>query len=129
MELNKLIYEGNELNMAPEVKDYNVSNGSDKVIKFANGLMIIAGKRIISNVAITSSWGDIYESPQTQLGDFAVSFTGVPTITANVIGDVDCIMQYVKGTTSSSIGYTFFSSGVTKTGNVTVNFIAFGFWK
>lgn len=129
MEINKLIYGDNEFNMAPTVTDYTLSNGEDKVIKFANGMMIIAGKRTFTGISITSSWGNIYESAQIQLGDFAVSFTGVPTITANVIGDVDCIMQYVKGTTSSSIGYTFFSSGVTKTGNVTVNFIAFGFWK
>ena len=129
MEINKVIYGDNEFNMAPTVTDYTLSNGEDKVIKFANGMMIIAGKRTFTGISITSSWGSIYESAKIQLGNFSVPFKATPTIIANVIGDVDCLLQYINGTTSSSIGFTFFSSGVTKTGNITVNFIATGSWR
>lgn len=129
--LDKIIKDGDTMYMCPEVTDYTLSDGKDKVIKFQNGMMIIAGTRNLGTVAMTSSWGSMYESGKISLGsDFSEAFIEIPTVKVSITKtSTECLLETVLETTTTSPGKTWAFSGTSKSGTVEIDYIAVGRWK
>lgn len=119
-----------DMYMCPLVTNYTLENGTDKVIKFQNGLMIITGTRNLGSKAITKAWGSVYETDSFQVGDFSVAFVDVPNVQmVPTKNSVDCILEVKNDMTATTIGKTWAMSPVSTTGVIEIAYQAIGMWK
>ena len=90
------------------------SNANGRYIKYADGTMICT-KTVTHTGAMSTAWGNLYESSSVNLGSFAQEFVEIPNISV----------------TTTSAGITNFlrpnSDADSKTRNVSV--IAVGRWQ
>ena len=79
----------------------------------------------------SSGWGSIYDSTEKMsFGNWAVSFTGTPIISATVANAaMGGWIERVEGVTSTSAGSSYIVRPTTQNNNITVHIIGFGRWK
>lgn len=105
-----------------------VTNGNGTAYKFPSGLMICI-KNLSVNLNINNAWGNLYESQQVGLGNWAVSFTSMPCMSVSLLGDNSGILENVKGASSSFCGNTWVTRPNTFTGAFIFCVIGIGSWK
>ena len=100
---------------------------------FSDGTLICWVNVTLSNVAITSSWGGIYESSWLGLGDWPKAFVSMPTI--SLIQDYSgssqaAMLEAVRLTSATYVGQACFwrpnSATVT---TVKYKIVGIGRWK
>lgn len=89
-----------------DIVDSNlVVSGNDMrwYIKYSNGIMKAGGRIYKTNVAITSSWGSLYESVAIPLGNFLSSFSSTPSIVYGLENPSGgCFIEYYYGSGGST---------------------------
>lgn len=109
------------------------SNGS--YAKFANGLLLCWKSVTHTNVAITTAWGAMYESPSLSFGDWPVAFAGIrPFVSVDVTTDDNAssnaaaIPERIQGVSLTSAGSAQFIRPASTTGTICVDIIGIGLW-
>lgn len=104
-------------------------SGNDRYIQFNNGIMICYGRKSCT-ADVTYAWGNVYESPRFNVGNFAKSFIDTPyscnvTCGAGLTVWIEAIVP-----TKDSLGPTWVMRPVS-TPNCTfdINYVAIGRWK
>ena len=112
------------------------ANPDGHYAKFANGLLICWKNVTHENVAITNTWGSMYESPLLSFGDWPVAFYGLrPFVSVDVTSsdslsnNTACMPERIQGVSLTSAGSSYFIRPVSTTGNITVDIIGVGLWK
>lgn len=107
------------------------NNSSSGYCKMPDGTLIQWGQIAINNIPITNVWGSLYESSiQNSNTKFAISFVGVPTVTAFAhTAPTSWLESLGRDATQLGAFYlvrpTKVESGVTGV----VNWLAIGRWK
>ena len=110
------------------------SNDNGEYIKYSDGTMICTSTRSFSNVAVTTTWGTLYDSPALNLESFPHTFIEIPKVfitshnTANSNSKA-CFIEWVSNTTNSVWGQTAVSRPTSGTVNLTFDLLAIGKWK
>ena len=104
------------------------SNADGEYIKFYDGTMICF-KEVTDTVAITSSWGSLYEG-SISLGNWAEEFTAKPYVqVTNVSGTGAMIEDFYPAPTKTNAGTLYLARPTTITTSVTISVIGIGKWK
>ena len=107
------------------------SNTNGNWIKYSDGTMICYKKASATNVAITSSWGSLYEG-SFSLGSWPQTFTDVPNIQVSNAGATGFIIESFAGgdlPTASSAGSLLVVRPTSATTSCSVYLTAIGKWK
>lgn len=106
-----------------------VTNENGTAIKFYDGTMICTKKCMFENVTTTAN-GAIFISPQQAIGDFALPFIDIPTMTLSKIGNNGGWVFNHTQLTKSSAGYVFFATTTAQSSKTFgCHLIAIGRWK
>lgn len=120
------------LNGNPVIESGTVSNGF--YIKFANGIMLCALSKEFINIGAYSVWGSFYETPGLSMGNFPVSFSGIPYVTAKVTNKrgTGSAAGFIEGPydyNESSAGEIYICRPTEGNFDFIVDLIAAGTWK
>ena len=111
------------------LKSQIVTNENGTAIKFYDGTMICTKKCMFENVTTTAN-GAIFISPQQAIGDFALPFIDIPTMTLSKIGNNGGWVFNHTQLTKSSAGYVFFATTTAQSSKTFgCHLIAIGRWK
>lgn len=107
------------------------SNSNGSYAKFANGLLICWKSITFNNVAITQSWGSMYENATAlQFGDWPVEYAARPIVSVqpSTGSTTAALVECVYGVTAMSAGYAQFLRPASITANICVDIIGIGLW-
>lgn len=105
------------------------SNANGEYVRYADGTQICT-KKIVTNVAISTAWGELFQSGKISGGNFAAAFTQAPTISFNSHDNANNSIPLVEEGLTSSAAPDFFLIRATAgpQTNRTVSIIAVGRW-
>lgn len=106
-----------------------IANNNGTAIKYPDGTMICTKKCVFENVSTTAN-GAIFISSQQTLGNFAVEFIDVPTMTLSKITNTGgWIFNHIQ-LTKSNAGNVFFATATAQNSKIFgCHLIAIGRWK
>lgn len=105
------------------------SNANGNYIKYYDGTMICF-KTLSDSVAMTSSWGSLYEG-EMQLGNFAEEFIDIPEVFYSNVSSTGAMVEG-RGSTQiskTSAGSIYLCRATSITNTVKINVLAIGRWK
>lgn len=110
------------------------SNTNGEYIKYADGTMICTSARRFENVAVTTAWGSLYDSPSLELGNMPEVFVSIPKVfitSHNITGQTSraCFIEWITGTTTSSWGSTAVARPTSGNSDLAFSLLAIGKWK
>lgn len=110
------------------------SNTNGDYIKFVDGTLICWKQKSFSNVAITTAWGNVYETTTAMnLGDWAMPFASTPiafTSPGRVSGSVSAFVEQIQNTTTTAVGTTlFWCPRSHSSATVVADILGIGRWK
>lgn len=106
------------------------SNANGKYIKFADGTMICTKKVSFVGLQFTIAWGNVYETPPVELGDYAQEFVDIPLMF--ITAATSSAVAEGVGNTKTSFGKVVFYRPIrTDYADYRYNFylMAIGKWK
>ena len=105
-----------------------VTNANGTAYKFNSGLMICT-KKVTGTVACTSTYGQLYESGDVNLGNWAVEFVSEPNIYLSQKGDVGWF-ERIKEPSTTFVGKTVFCRPTSISSlSYTISVTGIGQWK
>ena len=106
-----------------------IKNTNGTAYVFPSGLMICTKSIYFNQPSFSTPWGNLYESPELNLGKFARAFVGdIPEVTASVKGSA--FIETIFDTTLTDVGTTWLARPDTYSyNNYTIKIIAIGRWK
>lgn len=106
-----------------------VTNSNGTALKFADGTMICT-KVVTYTGSCNSVWGNLYDTPNIALGDYAVSFISTPVVNVSVVGSSAGLVEGVYSVSKTSFGGMWVCRA-TAFDSVTYNIhcMAIGRWK
>ena len=108
-----------------------VTNDNGTAIKFPDGTMICTKKVDFYNVAVKTTWGNVFMSDVLELGNFAETFSGAPVTTITPMTGTACWIataNIANASYCSSIR-VIRTQSTDSISNVRVNIMAVGRWK
>lgn len=111
-----------------------IRNSNGTAVKFPNGLMI-SWKQMQFTVEFKNAWGSLWESPLVDLGPLPVAYAETPiaaiiSFSGGESGGLAAIPQFIKDTTKTECGTTYFSRPYEMgQGLIIPNILAIGLWK
>ena len=108
-----------------------ITNGSDQVLKFPDGTLIISGKRDFRNLEFYQE-SNMYRTIISDEINFVVPFINSPAVCISTGSTVDYDYASVIGMIKDAIGIKQIAlerSSIPKTNYVGIQFIAIGKWK
>lgn len=135
--INKKIYTKNDNGVYEEFyKDNEIvesgSNANGNWVKYADGRMeCYIEKTVAFNFSSNQKWGVVWESDETDLGDFPSNFIEKPQISVDNMSGSGGFIECLQETTYSHIGKLWICRPVETEGSVayTLSIIAKGRWK
>lgn len=114
-----------------DIGDEYGSNANGSYQKFANGTLICWKYVTLNNVAMTTSWGSIYESAAVSLGNWPETFIDIPTISLiqDFTGSGAGMVEAVKETSTTFVGNAYFWRATSSTFTLKYRIIGIGRWK
>ena len=104
------------------------SNSNGDYIQFDDGTMICC-KVVTQRVAMTNSWGSLYEGQMT-LGDWPAPFLAKPYMSVHNRSGVGAMIESTgTGASATSCGSIYLARATSITNNVAVDVIGIGRWK
>ena len=127
-------YDGDTVPDGYEEVEMSGSNANGNWIKFDDGTMICTSARRFENVAVTATWGSLYDSPNLGLGSLPAEFINIPRVFItchNITGQTSnaCFIEWITGTTTSLWGSTAVARPTSGTANLAFSLLAIGRWK
>ena len=124
-------YAVTEAKLSSSVREKIAIDSGAGYIKYSDGTMIQYGRHVFEGVNITTTWGVVYETANAlQFGDWPVSFTDVPIITAVTASGQPVFLEGLQGTSATNIGFSYLWCPARKENiNTTIDYIAIGPWK
>lgn len=110
------------------------SNENGEYVKFADGTMICT-KTVAGSTQIETSWGNLYESSDISLGNFALPFVEAPKVFATngiLSGQFGhaFFIEWIKNITNTSFGSTILVRPAPSSGaDYNIQLFAIGKWK
>lgn len=114
-----------------DIGDEYGSNANGSYQKFANGTLICWKYVTLNNVAMTTSWGSIYESASVSLGNWPETFIDIPTISLiqDFTGSGAGMVEAVKETSTTFVGNAYFWRATSSTFTLKYRIVGIGRWK
>ena len=106
------------------------SNADGSYVQFNDGTMICYGIHDLGDVAMTTTFGSMYEKSHVSLGNFPKEFADIPAVHVTTIGGC-AVLEYLNSNdlTTTSLGVTDFMRPTASTQHIKIAFIAIGHWK
>ena len=104
------------------------SNTDGSWIKYSDGTMICNKSVAVRNLAVSTAWGNIYESDLINLGDLPQEFYSTPIVTASVING-NAWLEALPLSDNKTLGSTRLVRPTIATINADIHIIAIGRWK
>lgn len=112
-----------------KVEIERVGSGGSIGYKFSDGTLICTNL-VTGTVNIDTDWGSIcYNSSLLSLGDWAVPFIAIPTVSYSQQSGADLIGVSGKNTSATSAGSVYVYRPTKGSNNVSISAIAVGRWK
>lgn len=107
------------------------SGGNNFYIKYSNGILICCKRVSFSNVAITSTWGNMYDcGASISLGDWPYAFAYTPTTSVEIQSQSGIFAQGHQSVSGTSAGTIWLTRATTSSGvSGYLSVIAIGKWK
>ena len=114
-----------------DIGDEYGSNANGSYQKFANGTLICWKYVTLNSVAMTTSWGNIYESSAVSLGNWPETFIDIPTISLiqDFTGSGAGMVEAVKNTSTTFVGNAYFWRATSSTLTLKYRIVGIGRWK
>lgn len=81
------------------------SNSNGEYIRFYNGVQICMKSVAMSGIGCTKAWGNMYETGQLSLGNWALSFLETPKVNISMKDSQAGFIEMVNNTTITSVGH------------------------
>ena len=95
-----------------------------------DGTAICWGRITVSNIAITTAWGSLYESAlQSTNINYPITFVGSPSVTANANVSPTAWIETLNSTDTGIAGYYLVRPTATDSTSGKISWIAIGRWK
>ncbi len=106
-----------------------ITNNNGMAMKLADGTMICT--KVISWTGVVDiPWGNLYETTSISLGNYAIPFISIPTISVIQCSNNGGFVEAVYGTTMTSFGICWICRGTTNVSTTyNLHCIAIGRWK
>lgn len=125
-EINRISLNGQNYDLAPTIQ----TGSNYMIMKFPNGVMIIAGTKVYGTINVSTAWGSLYEtSSLIDLGDYPTAFVSTPNLQITPIDDNGIFFEVIKERTSTKLGKTWFCKPTAASVEVSINYLAIGRWK